>query len=645
MKYNLLLLFVVGCLMRVSAQSPRLSLFEEFTGETCPPCASTNATLNPFLAQPSIASKCIAIKWQVPIPSAPTKTWSLYQTNKAEIDWRAFSYGYGINFAPSAKIDGQSLTVFGLGSDSPQLISSTHINTAQSYTSAFTINLSRAWAPGCTAVNVTVNIQATAGFTATGNLVFRTVMIERLINFSVQPGTNGETSFEDVAIKSFPTIQGGVTLPTTWTNGQTHTFTLSCAVPSYTRKKNQIAMVGFIQDDGNRKVAQAARTTTATVPPEALAMLGASVNLACTSNITPTVSVRNDGPSAISTLTITPYSDNVAGTPVVWNGNLAPGASTTIVLTGVTAASAPGPHVFSYDAAMNAPLYNLTVNNNSTTYLVSSSYIGSQVSQGFVPSAFPPAGWTQFNKDNGPAWSKLAGSGAYGTSSECAKYNFYANAVVGDQDELFLPPSDLSSVTGSLVLSMDIAHAQRNNSNDKLEVMVSDNCGASWTTVFSQAGSALATITGGSSSSYAPDQFDPTHWKTEIVPLNGFNKASLLVKFVTTSDNGNNLYIDNVNLGQSTVGLDKRTAGKSGISIYPNPAGSYVNVRVESASAGESTLSVTDITGKLVYQKAIQLHNGATVIRLNTEEFASGVYAVTLDTNGERQVQKLTVSK
>src|SRR4051812_9810277 len=77
------------------AQTPRLSLYEEFTGENCPPCAATNPGLNALLLAPDNEANIVAIKWQVPIPSAPSNTWSLYRTNKAEIDWRYQSTGYG----------------------------------------------------------------------------------------------------------------------------------------------------------------------------------------------------------------------------------------------------------------------------------------------------------------------------------------------------------------------------------------------------------------------------------------------------------------------------------------------------------------------------------------------------------------------
>src|ERR1043166_794080 len=104
----------------INAQSPRVSLYEEFTGENCGPCFQTNPGLNAKLLSALNATRVVAIKWQVPIPSAPSTTWSLYQTDKPEIDWRykatsAGGYGYipAVAYAPFGKIDGQSQAVFG----------------------------------------------------------------------------------------------------------------------------------------------------------------------------------------------------------------------------------------------------------------------------------------------------------------------------------------------------------------------------------------------------------------------------------------------------------------------------------------------------------------------------------------------------
>ncbi|MCC6372979.1 MAG: T9SS type A sorting domain-containing protein [Bacteroidia bacterium] len=629
------------------AQTPRLSLYEEFTGETCPPCASTNPGLDALLAQPANTANCVVIKWQVPIPSAPTKTWSLYQTNKNEIDWRAFSYGYGINSAPSGRMDGQNTTVFGAPSDHPVTLTSSIIATAQSYTSAFNINVQRAWALGCSAVTLTVTIQATANFTAVGSLVFRTVMVEKEIHFTTQPGTNGEKDFYNVAIRSFPSIQAGTPLPAAWTNGQTQTFTLNCPVPSYTRNKNQIAFVGFIQDEGNKKVAQAVRTSTAAIPTEALANTGATVNLSCSGSITPTVSVRNDGVSAITNLTIVPFTDGNAGANTTWSGNLAVGASTTIVLNGVTTGTANGSHLFTFNTLMNVPLYNLTANANSANYMVASNYQSTPVAEGFVANVFPPNGWARVNSDGGAGWSRSNTSGGFNLSYESAKYDFYNNSIIGDKDELFLAPVDLSGPNVPS-MSMDLAYAQRDAfTNDKLEVFASDNCGATWTSVFSQAGAALATYTGYvSAQGYVPDPSDATHWKKEIFTLPGFNKSSVLVKLVTTSDHGNNLYVDNINLSQaSLLGIKPVLKTENNLLVYPNPANDVVNVQVQSENASQAKVTVVNMIGQTVYEKNLSLHAGATTLHFDTKDFASGVYSVMVETNKGVVVQKFSVTK
>src|SRR5581483_1617370 len=100
------------------------------------------------------------IKWQVDIPSAPTNTWSLFQTDKTEIQWRAYTYGYAVSSAPNGRIDGQSQTVFGAASDHPGNMTQSIINTATAVTSPFTLTMLRSWDPGFTTMTATISITA-----------------------------------------------------------------------------------------------------------------------------------------------------------------------------------------------------------------------------------------------------------------------------------------------------------------------------------------------------------------------------------------------------------------------------------------------------------------------------------------------------
>ena len=655
MKKNLLGLSIGLLSLSAVAQTPRLSLYEEFTGENCGPCAQTNPALNVLLASPTTTPKMVAIKWQVPIPSAPSATWSLYKTDKAEIDWRAGAapggYGYSppINSAPSSKIDGQEATVFGAASGHPGYLNSTVISTAQSYTSAFSITMTRAWDAIGSAVILTVNIQATAPFTAVGPLVFRTVMVEEHIAFATSPGSNGEKDFDDVVIKSFPSIQNGIPMASSWTVGQTQTFTLNCPIPAYTREKEQVAFVGFIQDDGNRKVAQAARAGKATLTNDAKAA-GAKVPVTCAASINPEITVYNNGTSAITNLTITPSSDGVAGAVTIWSGNLAAGASTTILLNSIAAGTTPGPHLFSYNlTAMNGTDFNLNNNIGKVSYVVASGYQTTPVAEGFVMGAYPPVGFTVVNPDAGLGWSRSTQAGAYNIGTlQSTKYDFFNNPVVGDKDELFLPPMDLS---GSLdpMMFFDIAYAQRSAlSNDALDVLASDDCGATWTNVFSQQGAALTQIPA-VNTAYVPNSSDPTEWRTELFYLPGFNKANVLVKFVATNGgNGNNLYLDNINLIQSepsTVGLSKIDASAMSIGLYPNPTQGITNVKINSVKASGANISVSNMLGQVVLTKQVSLAEGANTVPLDLKEQAAGIYNVVITTGNGSVIKKLNLTK
>jgi len=652
MKKKVLSICIVLIGLNLVAQTPRLSLYEEFTGETCPPCASTNPGLNLILASPTNTPKIVAIKWQVPIPSAPSNTWSLYQTNKVEIDWRWKSvanggYGYSpaISSAPSSKIDGREATVFGAASGHPANLNNNVISTAQSFTSAFSVTMARAWDQSGNAVTLTVNIQATSNFTAVGSLVFRTVMVERIIDFSVAPGSNGEKHFEDIAIKSFPTLQSGISMASNWIVGQTQTFTLNCPIPSYTRKKEEIAFVGFIQDDGNQRVAQAVRAEKSLLTNDAIA-LTAKVPATCSSTILPIISVYNNGLNAITALTITPYIDGAIAPTTSWNGNIAPATSATISLNTISSPTNTGAHTFSYNiSAMNGTDGNMTNNSTKVSYLVASDFQGSPVSEDFALTNFPPVKWAAVNSNSGPSWTRVTNAGGYNLSTQSTRYDFFNNKVIGDMDELFITPMNLSG-TAAPVLSFDYAYAQRDaNSNDKLEVMVSNNCGSSWTNVYSSSGYTLATALP-MPMAYLPDVNDISQWQTVTINLTGYNSPSVLVKFVVTNDNGNNLYIDNVNLNQTQpVGLIKETKLSNQVSIFPNPTSGNATLRVFSLISGKSKLILINTMGQIVSSKTIDLFSGNNNILIDTKEFSNGIYSVVLETATETVVKKISISK
>ena len=660
MKKNIYFFVMIAFGLMTKAQSPRMMLYEEFTGETCPPCASTNPGLNTLLLSATNATRVVAIKWQVPIPSAPSNTWSLYQTNKAEIDWRyrsTASGGYGYNpavtYAPLGKIDGQSQAVFGAtgGSvDHPANLTNAIITTACSYTSAFNVTMSRsAITSTSTSADVFVTIQATAPYTTSGNLVFRNVLVERLINFSVQPGTNGEKDFNDAARKSYPTLQNGTSLPSTWTVGQVVTFSMNCVFPSYIMSKSQIEFVGFVQNETTQKVEQTTRTDIQHLGFDASAV-SPYVGFVCNSSNTlaPTVAVRNDGLGTITAMTITPYIDGLAKNVTTWTGSLTTGLSTFINLNAITSATISGQHTFSYNiTALNSADNNLSNNGAKTNYYSVYNYQSNPIVEGFGGSAWPYTGWSVNNANGGSAtWAFQSGVEAYNMGiGNCMKYGFFKNTVIGDKDELMLPPVDLTGI-GTPTMSFDVAYILRTaSSSDKLEVMASKDCGTTWTSVWSASGSNLATNQSPSANEYITPAVED--WSNYIINLPGFNQANVLVKFVTTNNNGNNLFLDNVNLSSSSIpdAIAKNKQNGLGVTVFPNPNAGIANVQVGSKINQTAKLIVMNALGQLVFEKQLTLTAGTNNTMIDLGSITDGIYTISIEGTQLRSTSKLVIAK
>lgn len=90
-------------------------------------------------------------------------------------------------------------------------------------------------------------------------------------------------------------------------------------------------------------------------------------------------------------------------------------------------------------------------------------------------------------------------------------------------------------------------------------------------------------------------------------------------------------------LGGGSVGIVDNEIYKQ-LNVYPNPANNFVTV---ANLPSNSTILITDITGKLIYTSKVAADN--TVI--GTENFRSGVYFISIESNGSVVNRKLVINK
>jgi hypothetical protein len=118
----------------------------------------------------------------------------------------------------------------------------------------------------------------------------------------------------------------------------------------------------------------------------------------------------------------------------------------------------------------------------------------------------------------------------------------------------------------------------------------------------------------------------------------------------TTIPNEANNYFDfnpaivtNTNVLTIVNPLSVEESSGNGVTVYPNPAQSSVNVVLSGAFSGSTTVTLRDISGRVITSAAA---NGSTQLTLNTEGCAAGMYFITVQSaDAETITRQLIISE
>ncbi len=135
--------------------------------------------------------------------------------------------------------------------------------------------------------------------------------------------------------------------------------------------------------------------------------------------------------------------------------------------------------------------------------------------------------------------------------------------------------------------------------------------------------------------------------RTFRIPLDsaGFANQTVFIAFHHNSDDDNLISIDDIMIRGSlpSVGVEENS-NTLNLSVYPNPANDLVQVRYELLSETTVTISIYDVTGKLVnsISKGNQ-PNGRHFATVNAAELAKGFYTIAVQTAKGVSTTKLIV--
>ena len=161
----------------------------------------------------------------------------------------------------------------------------------------------------------------------------------------------------------------------------------------------------------------------------------------------------------------------------------------------------------------------------------------------------------------------------------------------GYVSNLYAPPFTLAGFSRA-TLSFNRAYAREDFGNlgsgpnqyslDSLYIEVSTDCGSSWQNVYTNGAATMATAPQDSLEPFTPTQ---SQWVNDSASLNAVaGYPDILLRFKAVSGNGNDLYMDNINItGNGTTGIEILKNVNCPL-LYPNPANSILNVILPSAN-------------------------------------------------------------
>jgi hypothetical protein len=608
---KILLSLSVSLLVGTAFSQQRMVLTESFSQASCGPCASQNPALEALMA--ANPTKVVAVKYQVSWPG----TDPMNAQNPTEIAARD-DY-YGITGVPDRVMDGTNMDVTQAAIDARYAVPSP-VNMTVSHVVNSTTNT----------VNIVVTVTAPAVWNPS-NTVMQLAMIERNITFTSAPGSNGETVFHNVMRKMIPSPTGTAVVASNFNaaNG-TQTFTFSgIAIPTYIYNPNEIGFVAWVQNNTTKEVYQAGYSAPIPLPNSGSIQSITATAYSCGTALTGAVAVlKNIGANTITSATVNYKIDNGTVLTAPYSGSLTVGSTANFSIPATTCSS--GGHT------LTVYLTNINGNGNTTPQgsfsksfaTISAAGLTGNFSQNFTSTAFPYANYYVTSPQDKNWVRSTANTGSI-------KYDcfMFADGSIG---EVYLAPVNLSSITNPS-LTFSVAHREYTAAySDVLEVEVSTNCGATWTNIYSKAGSVLST---GAATTAAYTPAAAADWRVETVNISSVSSASsALFKFKATSNYGNNIYVDNINIG--TASLEALT--QTSFNVYPNPASDLVNISFEGENTDYS-ISLMDIQGRVISSREIANASGEQVVSFSTENVAKGSYIVTVTSNGSTTTKNVVI--
>lgn len=298
-----------------------------------------------------------------------------------------------------------------------------------------------------------------------------------------------------------------------------------------------------------------------------------------------------------------------------------------------------------YAVTLEATDGNTSISETKTSYItVLDQSVTLPFIEGFESyNSLGASPWMVINDDNNAEFQLENGVGHTGTKS--AKLANFGQTS-GSIDDLISSPIDLSSINSEVTLSFRYAYRKRSASNEEwLRVFISNDCGVIWAQRKTLKGDNLGSQT--ASSSWEPTTQDD--WVTVHMSnvTSSYWVDNFRVKFQFEADNGNNFFLDDINIYQGDETNDPLSLEENSLindfTVFPNPANNEANIKFSVENNQSAKVELINMVGQSVKSTVVNAQTGQNLVVMPTTELEAGIYMVKVTVNGSQQVQRLVI--
>ena len=137
-------------------------------------------------------------------------------------------------------------------------------------------------------------------------------------------------------------------------------------------------------------------------------------------------------------------------------------------------------------------------------------------------------------------------------------------------------------------------------------------------------------------------------WRQETVSIaSAAGNSDFRFKFEFDGDGGtgNNLYIDDINITISNVGVEEEFINGFDLNVFPNPFSDNTTISFNLDKKQNVSIGVYDVIGKEIISlsNATELNAGSYSFPLNKNTLKQGIYFVKLNVDGYSVMKKVIV--